>query len=409
MSDLYSETPQHDLEHTQVNLTSAADIPVPPLPPLLPRKHMSINYAVKPVPRRSRTPVYVITAFALITLLGIISLGAVVFLSADPPRLTPTPLNLAALSLPLPTAVDARVFYDPATLATTPTALPAQATDTAGYNAWDGTSRLTVLVMGLDRRPGYTGLAYRTDTMMIVSLDPETDTLGILSIPRDLYVNVPGYSALQRINTPMVLGEYDQQGSGPELAMQTVQYNFGIRIHDYIIVDFEAVTTLVDAIGGIEVDVPNAIADWQFPDMNEGYDPLVLNAGLQTMDGETALKYARTRHGDSDFQRAERQQQVLFAVRDQVLSRDAIPGLILQAPSLYGSLSQDIATNLTLDQMIQLGLYLRDIPLDNIHTGVIDINYVMGYTTEEGAQVLIPNRALLADLFIDVFGENYGE
>lgn len=405
MSDLYPETPQHDPEQTQVNLTVAADIPAP-IP--LPRKHIPVSYVASAAPRRARTGMVVIAAFILFALFGVIGLGVVVAWSATPPAPTPTPINLAAL----PTAVDARIQYAvtrvPTRAALSSTPLPT-ATDTQGYRAWDGTSRLTVLVMGLDRRPGYTGLGYRTDSMLLVSIDPETNSIGILSIPRDLYVNVPGYSALQRINTPMVLGENQAPGYGPELAAQTVQYNFGIRVQHYVVVDFQAVTTLVDAIGGIDINVPHPIADYQFPDMGDGYDPLVIDAGWQHMDGHTALKYARTRHGDSDFQRAERQQQVLFAIRDQVLTENALPGLILNAPRLYGSLSQNFYTDLSLDQLIQLGLYLQDVPLDNIHTGVIGIDYVMGYTTEEGAQVLVPNRALLANLFTEVFGADYGE
>lgn len=406
MSDLPPTT--NDLEHTQVNLNVAADIPAPTIP--LPRKHVPVSYVNNPPPPAPprRTGLIFGAVCTVIALLAVFGIGTVLVLSAEAPAITPTPIDIAAL----PTAVDARIHYDPALLPTrapVATALPTLVADAVGYNAWNGSSRLTVLVMGLDRRPGYTGLGYRTDTMMLVSIDPATNSVGILSIPRDLYVNVPGYSALQRINTPMVLGEYNGAGGGPELAMQTVEYNFGIRVQHYVVVDFEAVTTLVDAIGGVDINVPHPIADYQFPDMYDGYDPLVLNPGLQHMDGYTALKYARTRHGDSDFQRAERQQQVLFAVRDKVLSENAIPSLLVQAPSLYGSLSQDISTDLSLDELIQLGLYLKDVPLDSIETGVIGIDYVMGYTTPEGAQVLVPNRALLADLFTEVFGANYGE
>ena len=417
-----SFVPREDAEHTQVNLTVASDIPMPPAPlnqsaehaqiPL-PRKHIPVSYVTaKPPPRRSWAWVIVLVLF--VALFGVVGVGALAYWGAQTPAITPQPIDRSNL----PTPVDARIAYAGAT-AVPPTAsrlVPTLAAPTAapvleveGYSAWNGTSRLTVLIMGLDRRPGYTGLAYRTDTMMLVSIDPATNSVGVLSIPRDLYVNVPGYAALQRINTPMVLGEYEEAGYGPQLALETVQYNFGIRIHHTIVVDFEAVITLVDAIGGIDVDVPHPIADYAFPDMGDGYDPLVLQAGLQHMDGLTALKYARTRHGDSDFQRAERQQQVLFAVREQVTSRNALSGLILRAPALYGSLSEDIYTDLSLDEIIQLGLYLSELPVENIRTGVIGVDYVMGYTTEDGAQVLVPNRALLADLFADVFGATYGE
>lgn len=274
---------------------------------------------------------------------------------------------------------------------------------------WDGTGRFTVLVMGLDRRPGEVGLAYRTDTMMVISIDPKTNSLGILSIPRDLYVEVPGYAEYQRINTAMVLGEIRNPGYGPQLAMQTVQYNLGIRIHDYIVVDFQAVVAIVDAIGGITVSIDYTINDRQYPDMNYGYDPFYLPAGTHHLDGRTALKFARTRHGDSDFARASRQQQVIFSIRDKVLDFDLLPTLIFNAPSLLNSLKNNVSTSIALEDMIRLAWYLKDVPRQNIRTGVIDGRYVMSYTTARNEAVLIPQRATLGELMVSVFGANYGQ
>lgn len=274
---------------------------------------------------------------------------------------------------------------------------------------WNGGSRLTVLLMGLDRRPDEEGLMYRTDTMMLISLDRDSNSVGVLSLPRDLYVDVPGYSELQRINSAMVLGELQQPNYGPTLAMQTVQYNLGMYVHAYVAMDFNAVTTIVDLLGGVDIDVPYAIADYEYPDMNYGYDPLILPAGLQHMDGATALKFARTRHGDSDFERARRQQLVLYALRDRILNFNLLPQLIVQSPSLLGALSENVYTNLTLDQLIQLAMTLKDIPGDSIRTGVIDSNYSMPFTTAAGAQVVVPRRAMLADLLSNVFGADYSE
>jgi anionic cell wall polymer biosynthesis LytR-Cps2A-Psr (LCP) family protein len=189
--------------------------------------------------------------------------------------------------------------------------------------------------------------------------------------------------------------------------MQAVQYNLGIGVNAYLIADFTALIRLVDAIGGIDVNVPAPIADYDFPDMYYGYDPLILSAGLQHLDGYTAQKYARTRHGDSDFDRARRQQQVLYAIRDRILSLDGLPQLLLQAPSLYGSVRDDVATQLSLEQMIRLGLWLKDVPAENIHTGVIDQHYVSDYTTDDGAQVLVPYAGALPSLLAQVFGSDY--
>jgi LCP family protein required for cell wall assembly len=274
---------------------------------------------------------------------------------------------------------------------------------------WNGTSRFTMLMMGLDRRPGETGLAFRTDTMMLVSIDPESEAIGILSIPRDLFVSVPGYSALQRINSAMVLGEIQRPSYGPTLAMQTAQYNFGIYVHDYVSVDFNAFVTVVDAIGGIDLNVPYTINDPQYPNMFYGYEPFYLTAGLQHLDGATALKFARSRHGSSDFDRAQRQQMVLYAVRDRILDLEMLPQLIVQSPTILGQLRDNVYTGLTLDQMIQLAWYVKDIPVENIRTGVVNQDYTIGWNTPEGAAVEIPDRARIGSLMVEVFGANYSE
>lgn len=271
---------------------------------------------------------------------------------------------------------------------------------------WDGESRYTVLMMGIDRRPGETGLAYRTDTMIIVSLDPNTGKVGMLSIPRDLYVVMPGWNERQRINSAMVYAETNGN-NGPQTAMMTVQRNLGIRIHDYLVVDFRAVMEIVDAVGGITIYNANRIYDPQYPDMNYGYDPFTLEAGEHHLDGATALKYARTRHGDNDIERARRQQEVLFAIRDRILNLDMIPQLILQAPVLMDALNANVQTSVDLNRMIELAWYLKDIPPDNINSGVMDYRYLMNYTTSSGAQVLIPNNATLGELMVQIFGPDY--
>ena len=349
---------------------------------------------------------WVIIAVALIGVVITVSLSVVALLrvAGQQQEVLPT----APVVSILPTPVDARTAN-----ATTTGGLGDVLTLPDGENIiiepWDGQSRFTVLVMGLDRRPGETGLAYRTDTMLLVSLDPVTHSIGILSIPRDLFVEVPGYSSLQRVNSPMVLGELQRPGYGPELAMKTVQWNLGMRVQEYLAVDFNAFITLVDAVGGVDVDVPRNISDPEYPNMYYGYDPFYITAGPHHLDGATALKYARTRHGSSDFDRAQRQQQVMFALRDRITNLDMLPSLILQAPMLWQTLNEDVYTGLSLEQVIQLALYAKDIPVENIHTGVIDSQYVRGYTTPEGAQVLIPNRGALGPLMVQVFGASYSE
>jgi LCP family protein required for cell wall assembly len=346
----------------------------------------------------------VIVAATLFGVIIVVSLGAVVLIRANqtPQEVIPTADVVA--SLPTPVIVnndlsnivlgDALVMADGSSIQLTP---------------WDGQSRFTMVMVGLDRRPGETGLAYRTDTMMLISIDPIAKSIGVLSIPRDLYVQVPGYAALQRVNSPMVFGETNRPGGGPILMMQTVQLNLGMRVNDYVAVDFQAFIDVVNAIGGISVTTDYTINDPQYPNMNYGYDPFYLPAGTHLLDGYNALRFARTRHGDSDIQRAERQQATLLAVRDKLLNANMLPSLIAQAPSLWQSLSDNVYTGLTFEQMVQLGLYVKDIPLENIELGVINYEYLIPYTTEDGASVLIPNRARLGTLMVNTFGASYSQ
>jgi LCP family protein required for cell wall assembly len=273
---------------------------------------------------------------------------------------------------------------------------------------WTGQERFTILLMGLDKRPGEEGTVFRTDSMMLISLDPATNSIGILSLPRDLYVEVP-YYGLHRVNAAYVLGELEQSGRGPTLAKQTVQYNLGIPVNEYVTVDFQAVIGMVDAIGGVEIEVPKAIIDYQYPTMDYGTEVFSVEAGWQTMDGATALKYARTRHASDDIDRAKRQQQVIYAFRDKVTSLDMVDDLLVQAPFIYAQLQDGISTGLSFDQIIELALWAAEVPRENIHSGVLSWEYLIGYQTPGGASVLVPNRASIGPLMIQVFGENYSQ
>ena len=273
---------------------------------------------------------------------------------------------------------------------------------------WDGENRLTILLMGMDNRPGQQRTVCRTDTMILISLDPDAKTIGMLSIPRDTYVEVPNYG-LERINTACVLGNLERPGYGPELAMQTVQYNFGIRVNDYIMVDFNAFTSIIDRIGGIDVNVARTIDDPLYPDMNYGYDPFYIEAGPHHLDGATALKYARSRHTSDDVDRQRRQQEVILAARQQALDMDNWDTLILQAPGIWADLDDGIDTSLSLDQIMELALFARNIPDGNVHNGIVSWEYLFSYTTPTGGSVLVPRRAALGELMVQVFGENYNQ
>lgn len=257
---------------------------------------------------------------------------------------------------------------------------------------WAGRERVSILLLGIDQRCEENGPTH-TDSMMILSIDPVGLSASVLSLPRDLWVQIPGFGP-DRINQANYMGEaYEYPGGGAALAVETVEDLLGIPIDYYTAVNFDAFIDFVNAIDGITLDVPEAINDPQYPDRCYGYDPFTIEAGEQTLDGATALKYARTRatfNGDVD--RAERQQAVVLAVRDKVVSLNMLPQLISRAPQMWQNLQANVRTNLTLEEAIQLALLAQDIPSESIQTSVLDFNYVYNEMTPDGRQVLVPVR-----------------
>lgn len=263
---------------------------------------------------------------------------------------------------------------------------------------WEGRERVNILLLGIDERESEEG-PWRTDTMLVVSVDPLTKSAGMLSIPRDLWVPIPGYGE-GRINTANYLGDaYDYPGGGTALAMRTMQYNLGVPVHYYVRIDFQGFVELINLIGGIDVYVQHEINDPTYPDAHYGYDPLYVPAGWVHMDGELALKYARTRHsGRGDFDRAQRQQQVLMAILDKVTRLNLLPQLLPQAPQMWQTLSSSVQTDLTPDQIVRLANLATQIPKENIRTAVIDENYTQMWETPDGQQVLVPVRDRIREL-----------
>ncbi len=262
----------------------------------------------------------------------------------------------------------------------TPTLIPTSA-------AREGDQRTNILLMGIDRRPGESFIS-RTDSMMLISVNAQANKAAILSIPRDLYVNIPGHG-LDRINTAFVYGSAGgNPAGGAAMAMQTVEFNLGVHVDHYVLVDFSAVTKTIDTLDGIDVYVPYEINDPTFPDMDYGYDPLYIPSGLQHMDGRTALKYARTRHADNDFGRAARQQQVIMAARDKALGL-GLAGLLTRAPELYKRVENGVRTDLSLEQIVQLARTTGSIDSENIRSEILDLEFVSPFITDQGSQVLV--------------------
>jgi LCP family protein required for cell wall assembly len=262
--------------------------------------------------------------------------------------------------------------------------------DLPGIGVWQGKERITVLLLGIDQRPGENPSATRTDAMMLLTLDPIARTAGMMSIPRDLYVPLPDRGQ-DRINTAHAHG-------GPQYAMRAVEYNFGIPIQYYARLNFTALMALIDLVGGVEIYNDRDIYDATYPDEAYGYEPFSLPAGWHILDGRTALKYVRTRHGASDFERIRRQQQVVLALREKLHTTDAATKLLPQIPQILQTLSGAVETNLDTVEIAQLILMVKDIPEERIARVAIDETAVQPWTTPEGGSVLIPVRERVREL-----------
>ncbi|MEW5870418.1 MAG: LCP family protein [Chloroflexota bacterium] len=252
---------------------------------------------------------------------------------------------------------------------------------------WDGADRVSMLVMGLDFRDWQAGEgAPRTDTMILFTIDPVNRTAGMLSIPRDLWVNIPGFG-YGRINTAYQLGEANRlPGGGPQLATDTVEELLGVPIQYYAQVDFGAFVRFVDEIGGVRVDVPEKIKIDPTGDNNTRF----LRPGVQILNGDLALAYVRARKTEGgDFDRSQRQQSVIMGIRERILKFDLMPQLIAKAPVLYEELSAGVHTNLDLDDAIRLAWLAVQIPAESIRNGAIGVDQVSFAMSPDGQQEVL--------------------
>ncbi len=241
----------------------------------------------------------------------------------------------------------------------------------------------TLLVIGVDMRENAEKEGVRSDTLIVARVDPVEKWVSLLSIPRDTVVYIPSDEcATQKINAAYSCGYanpdlYEQaddpRDSGAALAAETVENYLGITIDHTMQVDFNGFQQLVDALGGVTVDVPRAILDPEYPTENDGYMRLYYPAGLQRMNGEQALRYARTRHADNDFGRAQRQQQVVQAGIDELKRQDLLQ-LVETAPKLLDALSDSVRTTLPVDNLATLrGLaqFAQDLDSDRVRRLVL--------------------------------------
>jgi polyisoprenyl-teichoic acid--peptidoglycan teichoic acid transferase len=221
-----------------------------------------------------------------------------------------------------------------------------------------------VLLIGVDAREGAPDEGIRSDTLIVVHVDPINRWASMLSIPRDTFVSIPYRTdvAGTKITLAYSWGYQNPEiygagtnpvDAGQALAADTVEEFLGITIDYTVQVDHMGFQGVVDAIDGITIDVPHTILDAEYPTEDFGYIRLLIKPGLQRMNGETALQYARTRHVDSDFGRSERQQQVLQAALCELKGRGTF-GRLEALPQLVNAVTQNVKTTLPLDDLSTL-------------------------------------------------------
>ncbi|HEX9440191.1 MAG TPA: LCP family protein, partial [Roseiflexaceae bacterium] len=265
----------------------------------------------------------------------------------------------------------------------TPPPTPTQAAPPAG-------GPVNILLLGSDHRPGESDPS-RTDSIIIARIDPRRHRVALLSLPRDLWVEIPGYGQT-RLNAANVWGQiYGEPGGGVALARKTVSKLLGIPIDYTIYVDFQGFIDMVDALGGVTVDVNKEIYDPAFPTMDYGYTEAHFLPGPQHMDGATALMFSRIRHPDSDFARMRRQQQVLGGILAQLRDQNALESLE-RIDAVSTALRDYVKTDIPEDRMLGLAWALRDFTPGKIEHYVLDENMVsFGVGEDRWAEVVQPD------------------
>jgi LCP family protein required for cell wall assembly len=235
----------------------------------------------------------------------------------------------------------------------------------------------TVLLLGSDRRPQENTPA-RTDAVMVMRIDPQRQRIALLSLPRDLMVNIPGYG-WARINAANVYGDiYPALGGGINLATQTVSQVIGQPIDYTVRIDFAGFIAAIDTLEGVPVQVTNDLYDDRFPTMDYQYTTVSFQVGETLMDGSTALVYSRIRHPDSDFARMARQQQVITGIASR-LQRGGFLETLATTADITDALVNHAQTTMPRDTIINLAWVMRTMPLTNFSYHVLsDISYGSG-------------------------------
>ncbi len=354
--------------------------------------------------------VLIIIAYNLPTLLAspqAILSGWKDYLLIPPPGSTPTPTPFQPIPpTPLYLPTDIAAYATAEALSTTPDTETITATPRPSWGDYDGPSvwpdvdvpapmgilphpdgQLNILLLGSDQRPNDGG--FRTDTIQLLTTNPNEGTVKLTSFPRDLYVYIPGYT-VQRINTAMGWGGVDA------LAL-TMEYNFGVKPDYYVLINFWSFKAVIDSIGGITVHIGQDLCD-----QRDSYESYCVYQGDMWMDGETALWYVRSRMATGDIDRGRRQQEVLEAIFEQLLSLDGLG----RAPELYEIYKENVTTDLDLgilSSLVPIASHLAE----TLQLGRYSIGdgQVYDWTNTNGAMVLVPVREAVLEVMKQVISE----
>ncbi len=277
--------------------------------------------------------------------------------------------------------------------------------------------RVNILILG-QGGPGHEG-PYLTDTIILASINTQTKQVGFVSLPRDLIVNIPDLGQ-RKINSANSIGETKQKGFGAAFATNVIQKTLDIEIPYYVLVDFKAFKEVIDSIGGIDIHVDKAFTDDQYPvpgkedalPVSSRYKVLSFSAGKQHMSGQTALEFIRSRHGNngegSDFARSKRQQKVMVATKEKILSAGTLLNPI-RLNEIYNSLQNNISTNLEFSEMISFLKLSREFDTQNVFTLTLDTSpngFLKEGYGQGGAYILQPKtgnfdaiRAAIQNIF----------
>ena len=261
----------------------------------------------------------------------------------------------------------------------------------------DSKQRINILLLGSDNDQKFPQDALLSQTMIVVSIDPATHQVTLLSLPRDLWVPIPGYASA-KIDLAYAKG-------GPSLARATVEKAFKIPIHYYAWVGLSGLVRVVDRVGGVDIDVLHPVLDDNYPndfsDSGYGTERVYLAAGPQHLDGRHALQYVRSRHGDllSDFGRSIRQQQVLLAIQQRTAGMDLVTAL----PSFARDLNGHVKTDLDLLRLTQLMLFMRGLHPGDVHQAFIT-PYVRDAVSPDGQQILLADWPAVDRYLRQLFG-----